>query len=146
MENLVAHVLQRTQGCAWRTSRFAHGSSSEPQGDADQVWDVQRARHEHGDPDCLTRFWTHDGHRDGLWWWCAHLKRLHSASRHPSFGWPWSFRVPWWTSLSEGTRSLPPQRGRLFGMSKRIRATLVWITTQSSSRLRNLTKRGPTCS
>ena len=54
--------------------------------------------------------------------------------------------VPWWTSLSEGTRSVPPPRGRLLGMWKRIRATLAWIATQCSNRLRHLTRRRRTCS
>ena len=44
------------------------------------------------------------------------------------------------------THSLPPQRGRLLGMSKRRCATLFGITTHSSSRLRNLTRKRPTSS
>ena len=57
--------------------------------DADQVWDVQRARHVHGDPDCPVRFGTHDGRVAHS----AHLRKWHSASHHPSRGWPWSYGV-----------------------------------------------------
>ena len=44
------------------------------------------------------------------------------------------------------TLSLPSQRGRLLGMSKRSCATFVWISTHGSSRLRKLTRRRPACS
>ena len=43
------------------------------------------------------------------------------------------------------TPSLPPQRGRLLKMSNRSCATLVLIETHSSSRLRKLARRRPTC-
>ena len=45
-----------------------------------------------------------------------------------------------------GTLSLPSQRGRLLGISSSNCATLLWITTQSSNRPRNLTRRRPTFS
>ena len=60
------HVLQQTQGCAWKASRFAHGPQDLSRAhDADQVWDVQCARHVHGNPYCPVRFGTHDGECDG---------------------------------------------------------------------------------
>ena len=60
------HVLQQTQGCAWKASRFAHGPQDLSRAhDADQVWDVQCARHVHGNPYCPVRFGTHDGQCDG---------------------------------------------------------------------------------
>ena len=111
------------------------------------VWDIQRARHEHDDPDGDKRFGTHDGHRDGLSWRCARLRRLRSASR-PSFAWLTVIlqSISWRTPLSEGSRSLHPQRGRLSGMSQRNRAGMVSITTQSSNLWRQLTRRRPASS
>ena len=46
------------------------------------------------------------------------------------------------TSLTEGTLSLLPQKGRFLWISQRNSASLAWITTQSS-RLRQLTRRRP---
>ena len=125
--NIASHGAQ---GYAWKASRFAHGSSIETQGkprahDSNHVWDVQRARHVHGNPDCLVsvRFGTDDRHYDGFWWRCVadsvHLRRLRSASRHSSFwfGWPWSYIVYVEILTERGTLSLPPQRGRLFELS-----------------------------
>ena len=136
---LASHVLRRAQRYAWRASRFAHGSSIETQGkprahDSDHVWDVQRARHVLGDPDCLVhvRFGTDDRHYDGFWLLCAAhraQRRLRSAPRHLLFwfGWLWSCRVYDEILTERGTLSLPPQRGRLFELSGRDILLHVWL-------------------
>ena len=88
--------------CAWKASRFARGPQDLPRAhDADQVWDVQRVRPCTCRPYCTVRFGTHDGQCDGHWWrrlaHRAHLRKSCSASRHPPFGWPWSY----WVSTEE---------------------------------------------
>ena len=50
------------------------------------------------------------------------------------------------TGLVDSTLSLPSQRGRSFEMSLRNCATRVWITTQSTNRLRKFTRKRPTSS
>ena len=73
---------QRAETCLVRgTTRLAQRSSFPPRAHgADHVRDVQRARHERGDPGrtvSFRRFETHDGHRDGL------LRRCVAHSSHP---------------------------------------------------------------
>ena len=94
-ENLASHILHKLRVAPEDHPFFAQGKWTPRQNDADHVRDVQRARHVHVDPDCLVpvRFRMHDVQCDGLWWrrfpHSAHPRRLCSASRHPSFGWPW---------------------------------------------------------
>ena len=87
-------------------------------------YDDQRARLGRGDQAVLSLFalrrWAcHCSSRGAGLSLSAHLRKLHSASHSPSFGWLWS----------DGTHSLPPQRGRMLGISARTRAALVWMTT-----------------
>ena len=97
--------------------------------------DVQRAHHVHGGPDCLVRFGTTDIVMDSgdgvpIYEVALHHAIFRLVDRDFS-----GYLMKNLTSLTEGTFSLSPQRGRLLVMSKRNRATLAWITTQSSNRL-----------
>ena len=109
--------------------------------DADHVWDFQRTRHVRGDSGCpvTVRFGTDDGPRDGLWWRCvahsAHLRKLHSASRHHHWDLTGCVLTMYLMRISSVTTT---ERGRSVVVLKRNFASLVSTAAQSSNRLQKV--------
>ena len=114
------HARNRPDHRAWAeaTENLIIALPEEKPVDTNETGDMH-VGHVHGDPDCPVRFGTHDGRVAHS----AHLRKLHSASRHLRLG---------GRDLTEYIMkwlSLHPQRGRLLWISQRNSASCDTVLT-----------------